>query len=363
MKMKINMDNNFMNPKERILAAVRGDAPPDQVPAAPYIGNYGAALAEVPLCLYNNNGKLMAEAQLRALELHGLDAVVAQSDNYYIAEGFGTKISRPHNDTPHAVKNAIDTLDEIDLLKVPDPYKDGRMPVYIEAVSVLKRELKGRAAVRGCGTGPFSLAGHIIGMENFLVEIAMCEVGGDKEAEEKIMRLMSLTTDALAAFSMAMLEAGADFVICGDSAASPDLIPASYYLKYALPFEQRFFDFIAPECRKRGAVSLLHICGGTSSILPHMARSGADILEIDHKVDLGAARKAAGDDICLMGNLDPAGVLLRGTPEQVYEESLSCIEKAGKNGRFILGSGCEVAMAAPLENIRALKEAAASYKY
>ena len=355
-----------MKSRERIFKAVKGKKTnkTDFVPAAPYIGNYGAALMKVPVSLYNTNGKLMAETQLRAYELHKLDAIVAQSDNYYIAEGFGVKINQPYNETPSVIKNAVDSLDDIDLLsKIPDPYKDGRMAVYIEAVSILKNELKDSVAVRGCGTGPFSLAGHLIGMENLIVEIALCESEDDENARQKIFKLMSITTEALIKFSLAMLQAGVDIVTCGDSAASPDLVPASYYLKYILPFEQRFFDAVNSECKKRGAVSLLHICGNTTSILPYMAKSGADILEIDHKVDIAFARDIVGDDICLMGNLDPVSVLLQGTPESVYEESVSCINKAGKNGRFILGSGCEVAPATPLENIIALKSAARDYKY
>ena len=116
-----------MTARERILCAGHGGTP-DQVPVAPYIGNYGAALMQVPISKYNTDGKRMAEAQARAWEKHQLDVVVAQSDNYYIAQAFGVQIAQPENDTPYETKPAISSLDEVDKLPTEiDVYRDGRM--------------------------------------------------------------------------------------------------------------------------------------------------------------------------------------------------------------------------------------------
>jgi len=49
-----------MTSRERFLAAARREVP-DRIPAAPYNGNFGAALAGIPLSRYNTNGKLMAQ--------------------------------------------------------------------------------------------------------------------------------------------------------------------------------------------------------------------------------------------------------------------------------------------------------------
>ena len=40
-----------------------------------------------------------------------------------------------------------------------------------------------------------------------------------------------------------------------------------------------------------------------------MATSGADVLEIDHQVDLAEACRAVPEEIALWGDLDPVGVL------------------------------------------------------
>lgn len=350
-----------MNSRERVLTASKGKKP-DRVPVMPYIGNYGAAVAGVPICQYNTNGKVMAEAQIRAWEVLKLDTVVAQSDNYYMAEGYGCQICQPENSTPYVTKHAIDRLEDIDKLQPLNPYS-GRMAVYLEAVSILKKEFGGEVAVRGCGTGPFSLAGHLLDMQTFLMEIACAEADEDVERQQLLLQLMEISSDGLIAFLNAIVEAGSDFAVCGDSAASLDLISPSIYEKYVFPFEQKVFKAITPTCEKYGAVKLLHICGDTSLILPKMAATGTDILEIDHKVKLEKARKLAGDHICLVGNLDPVSVLMQGTPEQVQAAARQAIEAAGQNGAYMLGSGCEVAIQTPVENILAMKEIGHQYTY
>jgi uroporphyrinogen decarboxylase len=351
-----------MTSRERFLTAARKEVP-DRIPAAPYNGNFGAALAGIPLSRYNTNGKLMAQAHIRTWELLGHDVVVAQSDNYYIAQGFGCVIHQPENLTPNLVKPAVERLEEIDSLKVPDPYRDGRMPVYLEAVHLLKEHFGTEVAVRGPGTGPFSLASYLAGgTENFLMEIATAEMDEDKQKETLLFQLMELSSDALIAFLRALLESGSDVAQAGDSLASLSMISPAIYEKYVFPFEKKVFSAINPIAHAKGGVTLLHICGDTRKILPLMAETGADILEIDSQVDLAEAKALTKGKVALMGNLDPTEVLFRGTPEKVRAASEACMRAVeAEKGGFILGSGCEVVMRSPLENLKAMVEAAHSY--
>lgn len=352
-----------MNARERILCAAKGGKP-DCVPVAPYIGNYGAALSEVPIGQYNINGKRMAEAQAKAWEKHQLDVVVAQSDNYYIAQAFGVEIEQPENDTPHVKKTAITSLDEVDrLTKQINVFQDGRMYVYLEAIHRLREIFGNDIAIRPCGTGMFSLAGHVMGTQTFLTELAIAEMDEDDDKMQKIAYLMDTMTNALIAFATAAIEAGCDFAVCGDSAASPDLISPAFYEKYVFPYEKKYFSAMKSVCQAHNAGMLLHICGNTTPILPLMKQTGADILEIDHKVNLEQARAIVGEKICLMGNLDPVSVLLEGDLDLVVRTAESAIHNAGRNGAFILGSGCEVAQKTPLENIIAMRNVGHCYRY
>ncbi len=351
-----------MNSRQRFITAARGGIP-DLIPAAPYNGNFGAACAGVPISEYNTSGRRMAEAQIAAWNMVGQDVVVAQSDGYYIAEGFGCEINQPYNLTPNLVKPAVFSLDEIEKLQVPDPYKDGRMPVYLEALSLLKDHFKGEVALRGPGTGPFSLASYLMGgTSEFLTRIGLCEADEDKDAEGNILTLMDIASDGLIAFLKAALDAGSDTAMVGDSLASLSMISPGIYKKYVYPFEVKVFRELQSEVEKHGAITILHICGDTRAILPLMAETGADVLEIDAKVPMDEARALIGGKAALMGNLEPTSVLFQGDWEAVYAASLECMERGhARNGGFILGSGCEVVPGTSVENIQAMVQASREF--
>lgn len=350
-----------MTSLERICCAARRQ-PVDRIPVAPYLGNHGARIAGVRIGDYCRSGKVMAEAQYRAWQIYGQDVLVAQSDNYYIAEGFGIGVEHYADSTPTFKTPAIRALEDVEKLRVPDPHKDGRMPVYLEAIRRLVEMTRGAAAVRAPGTGPFSLASHLLGTEQFLIEVALAgrEPGGARERALKA--LMALTTDTLIAFARACLEAGAHLVQAGDSLASPDMISPATYRQWAWPAERRFFETINPVAERYGAATLLHICGKTTAVLESMADTGAHILELDHKVSLKTAKERAGQRVCLMGNLDPVELLWRGTPAAVASAAHQAIADAADNGGFILGSGCEVPPAAPRENIEAMVAVARAHQ-
>ena len=58
--------------------------------------------------------------------------------------------------------------------------------------------------------------------------------------------------------------------------------------------------------------------------------------------------------MCIRDSMNPAGNVMSGTAEDVKGEAMTAIQKAAAGSRFILGSGCEIAVDAPLENVQAL---------
>ena len=87
------------------------------------------------------------------------------------------------------------------------------------------------------------------------------------------------------------------------------------------------------------------------------------MLELDHAVDIGEACRLIGPDLGLWANLDPVGVLSQGTPESVRAEVLKVLSAAQRVGhrRFVLSSGCTLAMETPEENLHALINAAKEF--
>lgn len=347
-----------MNPLERVQTACRLEAP-DRVPVGPFAGFYAARLTGVSLRRYVTDGQAIAEAQIALQRAIGHDIVVTAADTYYLAQGFGLEVEFPEHALPVAKAPLLAELSDVDRLRVPGPRRDGRMPVYLDAVAALSRALGDRVAIRGTGTGPLSLAAHLFGMQRLLLTLALIEAGeADAEDERRVQQLLGLAAEAGAAFLKAQLEAGAHLIYLGDSLASCDVISPAMYRKYVHPHLSRIFAELNPLCRARGAFTLLHICGDNRLILDDLAATGAAVLEIDHKMDLGSCKERAGRRVCLIGNLDPTRVILQGTPDEVRRQSRRCIEQAASGGGFILGTGCFVPWDSPLENLRAMVQTA-----
>ncbi|MGB2622759.1 MAG: uroporphyrinogen decarboxylase family protein, partial [Candidatus Acidiferrum sp.] len=73
-------------------------------------------------------------------------------------------------------------------------------------------------------------------------------------------------------------------------------------------------------------------------LLPAIARSGAQVLSVDWRVDLRALRETLGPRIALQGNVDPA--VLLGPPEQIRRATQDAVSALGGAGHILnLGHG------------------------
>ncbi|MHC1693642.1 MAG: uroporphyrinogen decarboxylase family protein [Sphaerochaetaceae bacterium] len=337
--------------RQRVLDCVRG-FPVDHPVAAPYMGNYAIGCSGRHPATCQKDALLMAKAQLETWKRLHQEVIVVQSDNYYMAEAFGAPVIHQENRMPVLAGSAIACEEDIWRLEPVDPRKSGRMPVYIEAIGRISHSVGQQAAVRGCGTGPFVLGGHVLGIERLLLWMAETD-GGIQDHGEALRYLFSVGLETLVAFATAQLENGATIVQLADSLASLQVISPQMYRTYVFPYEREFFSRIHPVCQKHDAVALLHICGNNTQVFEDYVDSGADIIAVDHAASLAEAARIVGNRCCIIGNINPSGVLLWGKPEEVASQAHECFEAVLPN-RYLLGTGCEVAMDTPLDNIKAL---------
>jgi uroporphyrinogen-III decarboxylase len=151
------------------------------------------------------------------------------------------------------------------------------------------------------------------------------------------------------AFAKAQIDAGADTIGVGDAIASqvsPDL-----YAEMIFPFEQRLFEGI----KAAGGLIRLHICGDTTHLVPYFARLPVDIVDLDWQVDMAKAREILGRQKVMVGNLDPANAVQRGTQASI-KKALRALYKTVGNP-FMAGAGCEIPPGTANENLKALCEA------
>jgi uroporphyrinogen decarboxylase len=295
--------------------------------------------------------EVMARALLagyREIQYDGIYVGWESSFNL-VAETMGCTLKMPVDDLPSVSESVVKTKDDIDKVKIPDPERDGRLPVHLKAIEIVKKNVDGRVPIFRYIPGPLTLATLLRG-----TYVALLELRTDKAF---IHKLLKLSTEASKLFGVATVNYGADVVVVADPTASSSVISPDMFKEFSLPYIKEILSAV----KKAGAVPSLHICGKTEPILSEMAISGARVLEVDFPVDLARAKSIVGRQVCLEGNIDPSGILLNGDVSKVMWSSKECIEKAAVGGGFILSSGCEVPLDAPIENLKAMVKAARTY--
>jgi uroporphyrinogen decarboxylase len=335
---------------ERVTAAIEGREP-DRVPVIPQITYATAQLTGVSLVEALHSPEKTAEALLTGRQTIGYDAVYAgwESSFNLLAEAMGCTMRYPEGDVPRVVKRIVKKPDDIDKLAIPDPSSTGRLPIHMRTVELIKSEVGGAIPVFAYVPGPFTLAGQLCDVDQ-LLRMTVKDPGF-------IDALVEITTAASVRYAEANVDAGVDVVVVADPTASPSLISPKAFNRFAAPGIRTIFE----AATGRGAVVSLHICGQSTPLLEPMCETGAQILELDHMVDLAKAKAQIGNRVCLQGNIDPAGALLTGTPDAVAQAARRCIDQAGAGGGFILSSGCEIPPRAPIANVRAMVQAAEQY--
>ncbi len=325
-----------MTSKERIYATIKGD-PCDRPAVTPIFMAWSAHFIGKTYRDYYLDGDVLAASQRAVTQAFNLDQISAISDPWREASAYGMEFTYPEQGVGKPKEPLIKGPEDVSKVKAFDVAGAERTGQRIESVRKMGKEFGETHSVLGWVEGPLAEYSDLRGVETALMDLM--------DKPEMYMEAAETIVDNAIAFARAQIEAGADMIGVGDAAAS--LIAPDMFRQFVLPFEKKLFDAI----HEAGATVKLHICGNISRIVGEMAKTGADIIDVDWMVPLDAAREAVGPDVALAGNFDPAGVLLQGSPEDVAEAARKCLADGGE--RFILQPGCEVPQATPEENIRA----------
>ncbi len=258
--------------------------------------------------------ELAAEVTLQPVRRYGVDAAILFSDIVVPvhAAGFGVRIVAgrgPVVDRPFAMATDLVRLRQLET---------GDLSYVGETARLVGAELKGSGvALIGFAGGPFTLASYLIeGGASRTFGRTKALMHGDQALWQALMdRLVELTIT----FLTVQVRAGAVAVQLFDSWAG--WLSPSDYERFVLPHTRRIWAALQPLGVPRIVFGV-----GTGELLTLMAESGAEVVGVDWRVPLDAARRRVHPR-SVQGNLDPAVCL---APWPVVErEARDVLTRAG----------------------------------
>lgn len=332
-----------MDSRERILAVLDGEKP-DTTPIFPKI-----AFANIVACQgmtvrdYMTDPECMARACIGAYRRFGWDGVSLHTDISSEGMALGTVYERPESTPPVLKKYLLNSLEEVEKIRIPNPYTAESMKVVTTAVRLVKEEIGKETYILAWTNGPLNVASQLYNMDELLASLI--------EEPKEVHALLKLCTQTACAYAEALIAMGADAIAYGHATASPNVISRDCYREFALPYEKRLVDCI----HQNGARAFTHICGNVEPIIDMVSENGSDVIDFDHVCDIDRLREKAPGKV-FRGNINPT-LFAMGKPEEIREKVRQLLEQRGTDRRFFLGSGCEINLNTPPENLQAFVDA------
>jgi uroporphyrinogen decarboxylase len=298
----------------------------------------------------SRSGDLLTRAILAEYEAIRADALVVGVDVYNLeAEAVGCTVTfyegsdtsipgiKPDNHIVHVG-------DDLAQAKLPNPLKDGRMPVNLAAARDVRRALGDNYWLRGAISGPFSLAIALVGAEALFLACL--------DNPDWVRSCLAYAGRIIKEFAKAYIDVGAELIVF-DSQGSPELLSPSMYEEFVLPVTQDLMVWAATQ----GIRDVPLIIGGnTAPIAEMLTRTGGNNLLCDFTADFDvwteacqAARKA------MRRNISPRLIEIS-PPDQIYDVAKREIARGKNLPGFIMGTAV-VPFGTPTEHLLAVKQA------
>lgn len=329
-----------MTQKERLVAAVM-NKPVDKVPVASITQTGTLELMKSSNAYWpaaHSNAKLMADLAVAGHSVAGLEAVRLPFGLTGEAASMGCRVNY-HEDKNDFTPTVECGFQSFDALPLPEP-TEGIMGVIIDALGLCRDKVGKDVPIIVGVTGPFTLAGHIRGVNDILTDVIL--------DPDLVNRILDTTWQISANFANAVARSGADVVAFIEPMAS--IIGSDFFKAFVIPYMKKVAASVH-------APTILHMCGDSLPMMEMMVETGVNGISIDQKVSAVEAKSAIKGKCSLIGNLNPIAVLQMVGEGGVKNECCRLLSE----GVNVLAPGCGISPYTPTKNIFAMVKARDKY--
>jgi uroporphyrinogen-III decarboxylase len=257
----------------------------------------------------------------------------------------GAKIKFWRDNTPSEY-HTLYHLDDLDSMPEYEVEADGFMGLTLHRIRMHRQRILDTGEILPLVTsrGPMCTAGFVRGTTDFMIDLVEHPEGAHKLLD----RCTALIIDWLKAQHAAMGDTVEGLFLLDDIVG---FVNEEHYLEFAHPYLKRICDAFPEDW-----VKIYHNDAEITACLDHLPDCGFHVLNWGKQTDIAEVKQRVGQRMCLMGNVNPLEVGVRGTPAEVRQATLEVLEKSGGEG-IILSVGGGTSPGMPRENIRAMQQA------
>ncbi|MES1918696.1 hypothetical protein MHBO_000621 [Bonamia ostreae] len=273
----------------------------------------------------------VCELTLQPIKKFDLDAAIIFSDILVIPQAIGFEVNMVPQIGPLfkekvTIENFPETNFRIDLRQ--------KLSYVYEAIKLTRSKLKPDLPLIGFTGGPWTLMSYMV--EGKSSKNCVSAKKWLFRCPEKAKLLLNRLTSLIVNHLLLQMEAGCQVLEVFETLAGH--LGPKEFRNFVLPCLSRIVSELRAEMGNlgMGAVPIVLFPKGANHSLKEVSETGCDVIAIDWTISVNEARKIVGDDVTLMGNLDPA--VLYGDEETIKKETKEMLTSL-KNKRFIANLG------------------------
>ena len=290
--------------------------------------------------------ELACEVTLQPLARFPLDAAILFSDILTVPDAMGLGLHFVEGEGPRFERPVREERDVVKLA-APDP---ARLRYVFDAVSLVRKELRGKVPLIGFSGSPFTLACYMVeggGSDDFRLVKSMLY-----SRPELLHRILEINARAVTEYLNRQIAAGAQAVMVFDTWGGT--LSDAAFEEFSLAYSRSVLAGLTREAEGRVVPRILFTKGG-GAWLEGLAAAGSDALGVDWQTPLGEARRRVGSRVALQGNMDP--MALFGTPAAIEREAQRVLDAFGAGSGHVFNLGHGISQHTPPEHVAVLVEA------
>ncbi len=316
---------------------------------APLMGFPGLTLVGCSVKLGQQNHKVHYSAIKSLVDEFHPDVIFPLMDLSVEANAIGSYTIFPPEEAPTVIQVGSQLASGTWFSQI-DIAADARAMSYFRTLRLMVQGLPDNIKKGAYITGPYTLAALVLGAS----AAAAATLDSPKQLHDMVKYCSDLSLD----YSRLCISAGVD-VICILEPSGSMLGPDQFET-----FSCDYVKNLVKVCVQNDVDCIYHVCGNSMHLIEKMVKSGIQALSLDSDaagVSLCRVAQMIPENVVVIGNVNPTGALLIGTPQDVQLEVTGLLESMRKYPNFILSTACDMPKDTPIDNIKAFMEAGRSY--